>query len=126
MIQTSKDFRDKAYVPFSKFKVGAAVLCDDGVIYGGCNIEISSYSLSNCAERTATYRAVADGKLKIVAVAVYADYLDDFVSPCGACRQVLREFCQEPREVDVYMVKSTDGSICKMTLEELLPKSFQF
>lgn len=125
MIQTAEEFRNKAYAPFSKFKVGAAVLCDDGTIYGGCNIENSSYSLTNCAERTATFKAVSDGKLKLVAVAVCAVYLDDFVSPCGACRQVLREFCRQPRELDVYMVKSSDGSICKMTLEQLLPKSFK-
>ena len=91
LIQAAIEMRKQSYSPYSNFAVGAAVLSNDGYIYGGCNIENASYGLTNCAERTAIFNAVSDGKRNISAIAVVAD-TDRPCSPCGACRQVIGEF----------------------------------
>ncbi len=114
---------ENAYAPYSKFKVGAALLCEDGSIYTGCNIENASYGPSNCAERTAIFSAVNEGKRKFKAIAVVGGVLgkiDSICPPCGVCRQVLSEFCD--KDMKVYLGRS-DGYE-EYTLGELLPLSF--
>lgn len=113
----------KAYAPYSNYKVGAALLCADGTVFAGCNVENASYGLTNCAERTAVFTAIAAGRKDFVALAVVADG-DSMPYPCGACRQVLNEFCRE--ELSVYIAKASALKeyevIC---LAELLPHSFK-
>lgn len=111
--------KEYSYSPYSKFRVGAALLTDTGEIIDGCNVENASYGLSICAERTALVKAVSMGFRKFPAIAVTAD-LDEFVSPCGACRQFIVEF---GLECDVYLVKS-DLSYKKVCISELLPLPF--
>ena len=117
--------RETAYVPYSKFAVGAALLGESGTIYRGCNIENAGFSSTNCAERTAVFKAVSEGEKDFVAIAVAggpqgATALDS-CPPCGVCRQVLREFCE--LDLDVLLV-SGDGDYRAVTLGDLLPYSF--
>jgi len=111
----------QAYAPYSKFKVGAAVLTRSGKIYAGCNVENASYGLCNCAERTAVFNAVAAGekKLKIKCVAIYTPTLDP-AAPCGACRQVINEFGPHARIVS----NCRSRRILDTTLDQLLPNAF--
>lgn len=118
--------REKAYVPYSKFSVGAALLCDSGEIIKGCNIENAAYSPTNCAERTAVFKAVSEGKTKFKAIAVVGGPQEDMpleiISPCGVCRQVLMEFC-EPDVFEVILAKNVrEYRVYK--LDELLPEGF--
>ena len=101
--------RGNAYVPYSKFPVGAALLSKDGTVYLGCNIENAGYSLTNCAERTAVFKAVSEGVTK------------GPVAPCGACRQVLVEFCAP--DMPVYLT-NLEGAVSETTIAELLPGAF--
>lgn len=111
--------RENAYVPYSHFAVGAAVLAADGKIYQGCNIENISFGLTNCAERTAIFQAVAHGQREFSQIAICTD-TDDWTAPCGACRQVLLEFAPQ---MQVVMVNRQ--GLCKtMSVTELLPNSF--
>ena len=115
------DASQRAYAPYSKFKVGAALLAEDGRVFTGCNVENASYGLTNCAERTAVFKAVSEGATRFAAVAI-AGGVGDVAMPCGACRQVLAEFC--PPDAPVRCV-SLDGSIVKdFTVGELLPGVF--
>jgi cytidine deaminase len=91
LIELARQAREHAYAPYSKFKVGAALLADDGRVFTGCNVENASYGLTICAERAAVFKAVSEGAHEFVKIAVVTD-VDDLVSPCGACRQVLWEF----------------------------------
>ncbi|ASB61615.1 cytidine deaminase [Bacillus sp. A053] len=112
--------RDMAYAPYSKFQVGAALLTKDGKVYKGCNIENAAYSMCNCAERTALFKAVSEGDTEFQMLAVAADTPGP-VSPCGACRQVISELCTK----DVVVVLTNlQGQIKEMTVEELLPGAF--
>ncbi|WP_339244976.1 cytidine deaminase [Bacillus sp. FSL R5-0523] len=112
--------RDMAYAPYSKFQVGAALLTKDGKVYRGCNIENAAYSMCNCAERTALFKAVSEGDTEFQMLAVAADTPGP-VSPCGACRQVISELCTK----DVIVVLTNlQGQIIEMTVEELLPGAF--
>lgn len=112
--------RDMAYAPYSKFQVGAALLTKDGKVYRGCNIENAAYSMCNCAERTALFKAVSEGDTEFQMLAVAADTPGP-VSPCGACRQVISELCTK----DVILVLTNlQGQIKEMTVEELLPGAF--
>ena len=120
LLKTSRDAKKNAYSPYSKFKVGAALLCEDGTIITGCNVENASYGLTICAERTAMVKAVSDGYTKFKAIAISSDMKNSVIVPCGACRQFLVEF---GIDWDVYMTKP-DLSYEKMTTGELLPKSF--
>ncbi|MBL4933007.1 cytidine deaminase [Clostridium paridis] len=113
--------REKAYVPYSNFKVGAAALFEDGKIYSGCNIENASFGATNCAERTAIFNAVAKGNRVLKAIAVIGD-TNNFTAPCGICRQVIAEFAENP-EIKVIIVKNHKEYIVK-TLDEILPGSF--
>lgn len=120
LMEESRIARDKAYVPYSKFPVGAALLAEDGTIYRGCNIENSAYSMTNCAERTAFFKAVSEGALTFKALAVVAD-TEGPVSPCGACRQVIAEFCDGQMPVYLTNIK---GDVLETTVAELLPGAF--
>jgi cytidine deaminase len=113
-----------AYAPYSGFKVGAALLCKDGTVYQGCNIENASYSPTNCAERTAIFKAVYDGHRDFAAIAVCGGRdgaITGAFPPCGVCRQVMREFCDD--DFTVYLVRE-DGVFDTLTLAQLLPHSF--
>ena len=118
--------RENAYAPYSHFAVGAALLCADGTVYGGCNIENAAYSPGNCAERTAIFRAVFDGHRDFAAIAVVGgpqgQPISELCAPCGVCRQVMREFC-DPATFRILMGTS-DTEYIESTLEELLPNSF--
>ena len=126
LVEAAFEARELAYAPYSKFKVGAALLGKNGVIYKGCNVENASYPATNCAERTAIFRAVADGQKEFEAIAIVGGKESavelDFCAPCGVCRQVMREF-SEPQNFEIVLAKSkTDYKV--FTLEELLPMSF--
>ncbi|MGM9886139.1 MAG: cytidine deaminase [Lactococcus sp.] len=110
-----------AYVPYSHFPVGAALVSADGHVIKGCNIENASFGLTNCAERTAVFKAVSEGIKEFKALAIYGETAEP-ISPCGACRQVLVEFC--PADMPVYLV-SKDMKVKETTVGELLPYSFQ-
>ena len=120
LIKEAKLAREKAYVPYSKFQVGAALLTSDGKIYHGCNIENAAYSMTNCAERTAFFSAYAQGDRQFELLAVVAD-TEGPVSPCGACRQVISELC--PKDMKVILT-NLKGDIQELTVAELLPGAF--
>ncbi|WP_026692861.1 cytidine deaminase [Peribacillus kribbensis] len=120
LIEKARKAREQAYVPYSKFKVGAALLTADGKVFGGCNIENAGYSMTNCAERTAFFKAVSEGEKNFQMLAVIAD-TDGPVSPCGACRQVISEFCARDMKV---VLANLNGDIKETTVEELLPGAF--
>jgi cytidine deaminase len=120
LISTALKFREKAYVPYSNFKVGAAVITEDDTIYGGCNIENASYGATNCAERTAIFKAVSEGHRSIKAIAIIGD-VSTYTYPCGICRQVMAEFADA--SIPVILIKNEDDYIVK-TLEEVLPGAF--
>ncbi|QGQ47311.1 cytidine deaminase [Metabacillus sediminilitoris] len=120
LIKEAEAAREKAYTPYSKFKVGAALLTNDGKIYRGCNIENAAYSMTNCAERTAIFKAISEGDKEFAAIAVVADTKRP-VPPCGACRQVLLELC--PKDMKVILT-NLNGDIEQLTVHELLPGGF--
>lgn len=128
LINLAIDARKKAYTPYSRYKVGAALLTSDGKIYQGCNIESAAYSVTTCAERTALLQAVFNESNSFKAICVVGgnenetDSFKDYAPPCGVCRQYLREFC-DPRDMQVILAKSVDDYEI-FTLEELLPLSF--
>lgn len=126
LIEMALQARELAYAPYSEYCVGAALLCDDGEIVTGCNVENASYGATNCAERTAVFKAVSMGKRAFSAIAIAGGKKGaqalDYAYPCGVCRQVLREFC-DPKRMTVIVCRSVDDYI-EMTLEELLPCSF--
>ncbi|MGZ0086428.1 cytidine deaminase [Geobacillus sp. YF-1] len=120
LIAEAKQARELAYVPYSKFKVGAALLTKSGAVYRGCNIENAAYSLCNCAERTALFKAYSEGEREFVALAVIADAPRP-VPPCGACRQVIAELCPSGMNVILANLK---GDVKIVTVSELLPEAF--
>ncbi len=116
---------EQAYTPYSHFQVGAALLTEEGRIYTGCNIENAAYTPTNCAERTAFFKAVSEGERNFKAIAIVGGkdgVLTTYTPPCGVCRQVMMEFCN-PKTFRIFLAKSTE-EIRKMTLEELLPQGF--
>lgn len=134
LMNRAQEVRKNAYTPYSHFAVGAALLGKDGNVYLGCNVENAAYSPGNCAERTAVFKAVSEGCRQFEAIAVVgalqglvpgerkdSSGMESICSPCGVCRQVLREFC----DAKIFRVYLTDGArlLC-YTLEELLPLSF--
>ena len=115
----------KAYTPYSHWKVGAALLSADGYIWGGCNIENAAYSPSNCAERTAFFKAVSEGEREFKAIAIVGGHegeVKDYCSPCGVCLQVMMEFCR-PESFIIIQAKSR-SEYRAATLAELLPEGF--
>ena len=119
LITQALSARENAYAPYSGFMVGAALLCKDGTVYTGCNIENASYTPTICAERTAVSKAVSEGHRDFVRI-VIAGRSEDFCVPCGVCRQVLREFAPE---LEIICLNGA-GEERTFTLEELLPHSF--
>ena len=125
LINIALQSRLKAYCHYSGFAVGAALLCADGSVYTGCNIENSAFSPTVCAERTAIFKAVSDGKKDFVKIAVVGGEAkkepENYCPPCGVCRQVMKEFCSA--DFEIIIAKNSDEYKLK-TLSELLPESF--
>lgn len=124
LIEQAKQAMERAYAPYSGYKVGAALLCADGTVYGGCNIENAAYSPTNCAERTALFKALYDGHRDFTAMAVCGGkdgVITGAFPPCGVCRQVLGEFCGD--DFTVY-IAGAEGSYETFTLGQLLPHRF--
>ncbi|WP_408006822.1 cytidine deaminase [Pseudalkalibacillus sp. A8] len=120
LIQEAIEARKFAYTPYSKFQVGAALLTEDGKVYRGANIENAAYSLCNCAERTALFKAYSEGDKAFSALAVVADTKRP-VPPCGACRQVISELCKPT--MPVYLT-NLNGDLQELKVSELLPGAF--
>ena len=124
LMELAKEAMTHAYAPYSGFWVGAAVLCVDGTVYQGCNVENAAYGECICAERTAMLKAVFDGHRDFSAIAICGGrggVIEQFCAPCGACRQVLSEFCKD--DLQIHLVSGA-GEIRTLTLGELLPWSF--
>lgn len=125
LLSLAKEAMQQAYCPYSDFSVGAALLCENGQVYTGCNIENASYSLCICAERTAFSKAVSDGVRKFKKIAVVGGKngkAEGFCYPCGACRQVMNEFCEEDFEL---IFQNEKGETQVFTLGQILPHSFK-
>lgn len=126
LIEKALGARRLAYAPYSNYQVGAALLTDTGEVFTGCNIENAAYSPTNCAERTAFFKAVSEGQMKFEAIAIAGGTKDEEITqyayPCGVCRQVMMEFCK-PEQFQIIVAKSVDVYEVK-TLEQLLPEGF--
>ena len=125
LVKSALEARERAYTPYSHFKVGAALLTAEGEVIQGCNIENASYGATNCAERTAIFKAVSEGKREFRAIAICGGKegaVTEACAPCGICRQVMREFC-DPETFLVLLPKS-ETEYEEMTLAQLLPFSF--
>ena len=124
LIRQAMEAREKAYAPYSGFFVGAALECKDGTVYTGCNIENASFSPTNCAERTAFFKAVSEGQREFRRIAIVGGKEGEMVapSPCGVCLQVMAEFC-EAAQFEIIMARSEDDYTVRK-LAELLPNSF--
>ncbi len=124
LIQKAAQARKRAYAPYSEFTVGAALLCEDGTVYTGCNIENASYGATVCAERTAFFKAVSEGEGDFAAIAIVGGPDDkpyEFCPPCGMCRQVMTEFC----DLDRFRIVLSNGSEQRIySLKEMMPYSF--
>ncbi|MCU1289323.1 MAG: cytidine deaminase [Acidobacteria bacterium] len=119
LIEKATKAREKAFAPFSKFKVGAALETEEGEIYTGCNIENASYGLTMCAERVAIFKAVSEGKTRFTRLAVVAD-TENLTPPCGACRQIIWEFCGD---IPLFLA-NLSGETASFQMGEMLPKAF--
>lgn len=120
MVRLALEVQQNAYAPYSGFRVGAAVLADNGRVYTGCNIENASFGATICAERTAIGKAISDGARQILAVAVTSDS-DDYTMPCGICRQVMSEFCAS--DMPLYL-SDKKGNFKEFLFSDLLPNVF--
>lgn len=123
LLELAVEARKKSYSPYSGFRVGAALLGKSGKVYSGCNVENAAYTPTNCAERTAVFKAVSEGEKEFTAIAIVGGKGEnpaDFCAPCGICRQVLAEFCDS----DFRIILGTPDNIRVYTLAELLPLSF--
>lgn len=118
LINAARLTQKYSYAPYSKYKVGAAVLTDDDTIISGCNVESSSYGLTCCAERVAIYSAIAQGHNKFKALAIFTE---NGGTPCGACRQVIWDLCGD---IPIY-IADEKGNVDETTSKELLPKAFE-
>ena len=126
LIKLALEAREKSYSPYSGFAVGAALLCKNGKVFTGCNIDNSGYSATNCAERTAFFKAVSEGEKEFEKIAVVGGNAEDktpadYCSPCGVCRQVMREFCDADFEI---LIAKSETEYKSVTLADLLPMSF--
>jgi len=119
LLEIARKAAELAYAPYSGYKVGSAVLCKDGSIYSGCNIENASYSLTLCAERTAIFKAISEGKKEFEAIAIYVDS-DIVFPPCGACRQVISEFAPS-----ISVVYANREETVESSMDLLLPGAFK-
>ncbi|MBQ3019828.1 MAG: cytidine deaminase [Clostridia bacterium] len=123
LMERAIEARKMSYSPYSGFKVGAALLGKSGKVYTGCNVENAAYTPTNCAERTAFFKAVSEGEREFVSIAIVGgryESIADFCAPCGICRQVMAEFCDK----DFRIIMGNLDNIQVSTLEELLPLSF--
>jgi cytidine deaminase len=123
LFQLALEAREMAYTPYSHYRVGAALLTEDGRVYTGCNIENAAYSPTNCAERTAFFKAVSEGDLHFKKIAIAGGRegeVSEFCSPCGVCRQVMAEFCDE----DFILVLGGPQGVREYRLAEILPAMF--
>ncbi len=129
LIKEATDARQRAYAPYSNYKVGAALLTADGKVFTGCNVENASYGATNCAERTAFFKAVSEGYTEFAAIAVVGgenseeitERFPDYAFPCGVCRQVMKEFCENDFEI---IVAKSPEDYQKFILADLLPYGF--
>lgn len=124
VIQAALDARKKAYAPYSHYSVGAALVTKEGKLFTGCNIENASYGASNCAERTAFFKAISEGEQEFTAIAIAGgaeETIQEYAYPCGICRQVMQEFCQP--NFKILVVKDID-QVMEYTLQQLLPFGF--
>lgn len=126
LIRQAMKARERAYAPYSHYLVGAALLTKEGHLYTGCNIENAAYTPTNCAERTAIFKAVSDGEKEFTAIAIVAgkegEAISEAASPCGVCRQVMMEFC-DPEHFQIITAKD-DENYHIYTLKQLLPNGF--
>lgn len=125
LIKKAQQAREFSYSPYSGYMVGAALLTADGEIYTGCNIENAAYGPSNCAERTAIFKAVSEGKKEFAAIAIVGGKrgsAGDYAAPCGVCRQVMMEFCT-PEKMQIIVAKNAE-EYRLFTLQELMPEGF--
>lgn len=126
LVEIAYEARELSYAPYSQFKVGAALLAKSGQIYKGCNIENASYTPTNCAERTAFFKAVSEGEREFVAIAIVGGKEEEenltFCAPCGVCRQVMMEFC-DPKEFQIILGRGNKEYKIYL-LDELLPLGF--
>ena len=126
LVRLALEAREKSYSPYSHFKVGAALLTKEGKVFQGCNIENAAYTPSNCAERTAFFKAVSEGEFDFAAIAIVGGPADaqelEFCAPCGVCRQVMMEFC-DYNNFEIILGKSPE-EYKVMSLAELLPMGF--
>lgn len=119
LIARALDVRERAYAPFSNFRVGAALLSEDGDVFAGCNVESASYGLTVCAERVAIWKAVSEGVTRFTRIAVVAD-TEELTPPCGVCRQIIWEFCGD---IPVTLA-NLHGKTETVGMSELLPRAF--
>lgn len=125
LISTALKMREASYSPYSGFRVGAALLAENGKIYTGCNIENAAYSPTNCAERTAFFKAVSEGERKFQAISIVGGKdaePTEYAAPCGVCRQVMMEFCNPETFQIILAVSESQYEI--FTLKELMPQGF--
>ena len=120
LIQIANKAKANSYSPYSNFRVGAVLVAESGNLYTGTNVENSSFGLTNCAERTAVFKAVTEGERKFKTIVLTSD-AEDFIPPCGACRQVLMEVCGPDLEV---VMSNSSNEIRILKISELLPLSF--
>lgn len=125
LVKRALDARDFSYAPYSGYAVGAALLCRDGTVYTGCNIESAAYGPTNCAERTAIFKAVSEGRKEFQAIAIAGgkkgEQPSSYAYPCGVCRQVMQEFCGSDFQIAVAL---SGDEFEVYTLQELLPHGF--
>ncbi len=119
LVEAAKRVRENAFAPYSNFKVGSAVISEDGKIFSGCNVESASFGLTICAERVAIWKAVSEGESELAGIAVVAD-TEELTPPCGVCRQIIWEFCGD---VPVILA-NLKGDVEKILISELLPRAF--
>lgn len=126
LVEKAYEAQSFSYSPYSNFNVGAALLSTNGKIYLGCNIENAAYSPTNCAERTAFFKAISEGQREFLAIAIVGNKKDakaiDYCAPCGVCRQVMSEFC-DSKNFKIFLAKNKDD-FKEYSLEELLPLGF--
>lgn len=122
LVEAAKKALETAYVPYSKFRVGAAILTKSGKVYTGCNVEIASFGATNCAERTAIFKAVSEeGRVAIAKIAIASDE-EDFIYPCGICRQVMAEFADDEMEL---ICSKKNGEYKTIRFGDILPNAFR-
>ncbi len=119
LIELAKEVRERAFAPYSGFKVGAAVISKDGEMFSGCNVESASFGLTVCAERVAIWKAVSEGVNDLIGITVVTD-TDELTPPCGGCRQIIWEFCGD---VPVTLA-NLKGDVETISIKELLPRAF--